>query len=47
MDGPRECRTEQIKSDREGEILYNIPYVWNLRRNDRNALTKQKQTHRT
>ena len=47
MDGPRECRTEQNKSDREGEILYNIPYVWNLRRNDRNALTKQKQTHRT
>ena len=31
----------------EGEILYDIPYVWNLKWNDTmNFLTKQKQTHR-
>ena len=34
-------------SDREGEILYDIPYTWNLKRNDTvNLLTKQKETHR-
>ena len=31
---------------REGEILYDTPYMWNLKRNDTNELTKQKQTHR-
>ena len=30
--------------DREGEISYDIPYVWNLKRNDTNELTKQKVT---
>ena len=44
MDGPRECHTEWSKSDREGEISYDIPYVWNLKRNDTNELTKQKET---
>ena len=28
-----------VKSDREGGILYNIPYKWNLKRNDTNELT--------
>ena len=32
--------------DREREILYDIPYMWNLKRNDTNELTKQKETHR-
>ena len=27
MDGPRDCHTERSKSDREGEILYGIPYM--------------------
>ena len=40
MDEPRQCHTEGSKSDREGEIL------WNLKRNDTNELTKQKETHR-
>ena len=31
---------------REGEISCDITYMWNLRRNDTNELTKQKQTHR-
>ena len=27
-------------------MSYDIPYLWNVRRNDTNELTKQKQTHR-
>ena len=36
MYGPRECHTERSKSDREGEILHDTPYMWNLKRNDTN-----------
>ena len=32
------------KSDGEGEMSYGIPYMWNLKRNDTNELTKQKET---
>ena len=39
MTGPRECHTEGNRSDREGEILYGIPYMWNLKRNDMNEHT--------
>ena len=46
MDAPRECHTELNKSGREGEISYDTPYMWNLKRNDTNGLTKQKQSHR-
>ena len=46
MDGPWECHTEWSKLDREGKILYYIPYMWNQKRNNRNELTKQKETHR-
>ena len=35
----RDCHTEWSKSDREGEISYNIPYMCNLKRNDTNELT--------
>ena len=28
-----------VKLDREGEISYDIPYMWNLKRNDTNELT--------
>ena len=38
MDRPRECHTEWGKSDREGEILYDIPYTWNIKRNNANEL---------
>ena len=27
-------------------ISYDIPYMWNLKRNDTNNPTKQKETHR-
>ena len=46
MDGPRKGHTEWSKSDREGEIFYDIPYLCNLRRNVTNEFTKQKETHR-
>ena len=39
MDGPRECHTKGSKSDREGEISYDIPYMWTLKRNDTSELT--------
>ena len=34
-----ECHTKQNKSDWAGEISYDIPYTWNLKRNDTNELT--------
>ena len=36
----------EVKSDREGEISYGIPYMWNRKINVTNELTKQKETHR-
>ena len=38
MYGPRDYRTVSSKSDREGEILYDILYMWNLKRNDTKEL---------
>ena len=46
MDGPQDGHTEWSTSDREGEISYDFPYVWNLKRIDTNELIKQNQTHR-
>ena len=36
VDGPRDCHTEWRKSDREREILCDIPYKPNLKRSDTN-----------
>ena len=36
MDGLRDSHTEGSKSDREGEIPYDISYMWNLKRKDIN-----------
>ena len=42
-----EIVSERSKSDREGEILCNIPYMWNLKSCDAmNLFTKQKEVHR-
>ena len=30
---------------REGQILYDVPYIWNLKRNDTNELTDKEETH--
>ena len=35
------------KSDREGEMLYGILHMWNLKRNDTNELTKRKEDLQT
>ena len=35
----------EVKSDREGEISYDIPFRWNLKRNYTNELTKQKDSY--
>ena len=39
MHGPRESHTESSKSNREGEISHDIPYMWNLKINDTDELT--------
>ena len=31
MDGPRDDHTKWSKSDREGQILYDVTYMWNLK----------------
>ena len=47
MDIPRDYHAKWSKSDRERQILYDITYMWNLKKNDTNELiTEQKQTHR-
>ena len=35
-----------VKSEKEKYMNHDIPYMWNLKRNDTNELTKQKETHR-
>ena len=32
MDGPRDDHTKWSKSDRERQILYDITYMWNLKK---------------
>ena len=44
MDGPKDCHTERNKSEREGEISDDIPYTWNLKRNDTNELILKTET---
>ena len=47
MDGPGDHHTKQGKPDRERQILYDITYMWNLKKMiQMNLFTKQKQTHR-
>ena len=44
MSGPRECHTEWSKSDRKGEISYDISFMWNLKIKDTNELTYKTET---
>ena len=37
--------SEASQTRRRGEISYDIPYMWNQKRNDTNELTKQKETN--
>ena len=32
MNGPRDCHTEQSKSDRKRLKSYDIAYMWNLKK---------------
>ena len=42
MDGPRDCRTERKKSDRESQISDDIDYMWNVKKMTQMSLfTKQ------
>ena len=34
----------EVSQTREGEISYDIPYMWNLKRNDTNELTYKTET---
>ena len=44
MVGSRDCHAEWSKSDGKGEISYDIPYMWNLKRNDTNELIYKTET---
>ena len=44
MDGLRDCHSEWSKSDKEGEITDDEPYMWNLQRNDTNELIYKMET---
>ena len=44
QDRPSDCHTERSQSDREEEISHDILYMWTLKRNDTNELTKQRDS---
>ena len=44
MNGLIEYYTKWSKSDREGEISYDISYVWNINRNDTNEVAYKTDT---
>ena len=44
LNNNRHCHTEWNKSEREGEIAYDSPYMWNLQRNDTNEFTSKIET---
>ena len=44
MDGPRDDHTKWSKSDRERQILYDITYMWNLKKNETNELIYKTET---
>ena len=35
VDGPRDCRTEWSKSEREKQIPYANTYIWNLKKKEK------------
>ena len=43
MDGPRDYHTKQSKWDREGQVAYDITYMWNLKI-DTNELIYKTET---
>ena len=45
MDALKDYHTEWSKSDREEELSCDIPYMWDLNRNDTNELRNKTETH--
>ena len=43
MDGTRDYHTKWSKSDRERQILYYIPYMWNLQNNTSEFIDKKNR----
>ena len=43
MDGPRD--SYRVKSDREGEISCDIPYIWDLKRNQTSDYRTETGSH--
>ena len=44
MDGSTSVILREVKSDREGEVSHDIPYMWNLKTNDTNELKKHRNS---
>jgi len=40
IDGSRDCHTEWNKSEREGQISYDITYMWNLKYDTKELICK-------
>ena len=46
MDGPRDCHTEWSESDVEIQMLYDITYIWTLKKKDTNELIYRTETYK-
>ena len=46
IDGPTDCHSRWSESDREGQILYYITYICNLKNVTNNLVYKKKKTYR-
>ena len=47
MDGPRDYHTEWSKSNRERQILYDIIFMWNLKKNTNESIYKTEADSQT
>ena len=45
MDGTTDYHTKWIKSDREGQIPYDIIFMWNLKYDTNEPIYETKQNH--
>ena len=43
MDGPRYYHIKWSKSEREGQISYDITYMWNPKKTDTNKLIYKRE----
>ena len=46
MNVPRDYCSKWSKQDRERKITYDNTYIWNLKKNDTNEISKQKEIHK-